>query len=68
MKNIFDFTKDKDDEFEKSSIYKIECNSCNNVYIGKTKRSLLKRFKEHIYAIKIWESRQIGGGFTLHRQ
>ena len=39
--------KDNITEENKSGIYKINCNDCNNYYIGQTKRNLKKRFKEH---------------------
>lgn len=40
--------KPKVDKIEKSGIYSIQCNDCNAVYIGKTKRSLKIRYKEHV--------------------
>jgi predicted GIY-YIG superfamily endonuclease len=38
-------------KFEKSGIYKIQCNDCNSYYIGQT-QNFRKRFKEHISAWK----------------
>lgn len=37
---------------KKSGIYQIECSDCNEVYIGKTKRNLETRTKEHFRNIK----------------
>ena len=36
---------------ELCGIYKIKCDDCDNIYIGKTNRSFKKRFTEHIRAI-----------------
>ena len=44
------------DELDKSGIYKIECNSCEKVYIGQTKRTLKIRGREHINCIKNQET------------
>jgi len=33
-------------------VYKIDCNDCDKVYIGQTKRHLLTRIKEHRNNIK----------------
>ncbi|XP_037943618.1 uncharacterized protein LOC119676450 [Teleopsis dalmanni] len=40
--------KDPIDPFEKCGVYKIECGSCNKVYIGQTKRPLSVRLEEHL--------------------
>ena len=31
-----------------SGIYKLKCNTCNNVYVGQSGRAIDTRFKEHI--------------------
>lgn len=46
-------TKDKKHELKQSGIYRIKCNECDAVYIGQTKRSVEKRFKEHLKAIEM---------------
>ena len=37
---------------QKSGIYQISCDDCNEIYIGQTKRTIKTRFKEHISHIK----------------
>jgi hypothetical protein len=39
--------KDKYEMLQKSRIYQVECEGCDSVYIGQTKRSLKTRFGEH---------------------
>ena len=36
------------DRLNQSGVYKISCNNCDNVYIGKTERNFSSRFKEHL--------------------
>jgi hypothetical protein len=38
--------------YNKSGIYKLTCNTCNNIYIGKTNRTMNIRYKEHMNALK----------------
>ena len=45
-------TKDKIPPTQKSGIYKISCKECNKAYIGKTKRNLNIRQKEHFRNIR----------------
>lgn len=45
-------TKNKDDKLKSSGIYSIQCNSCDGVYYGQKKRSIEKRFYEHLSYIK----------------
>ena len=52
LKSLIKNTKDKEENINKSGIYKINCSNCNKCYIGQTKRNLLKRFKEHLYYIR----------------
>lgn len=49
LKDCLGSAKDKikNDE-EKSGIYQVKCTGCNKKYIGKTKRKLKTRYKEHI--------------------
>jgi hypothetical protein len=35
-------------DYDKSSIYKIKCNTCHRSYVGQTKRGLTLRYQEHI--------------------
>lgn len=44
--------KDSTPELQKSGVYKINCADCNKLYIGKTKRTLETRLKEHLRAVK----------------
>ena len=40
------------DRYEKSGIYKINCQDCTKFYIGQTGRAFKTRYAEHIQAIK----------------
>lgn len=40
--------KPKIEKVEKSGIYEVKCDDCTGIYIGKTKRQIKTRFKEHI--------------------
>ncbi|KAJ9594712.1 hypothetical protein L9F63_013986 [Diploptera punctata] len=44
---------EKTDKNKKSGIYQIECMGCEKIYIGKTKRNLKIRTKEHIRILKM---------------
>lgn len=44
--------KDKEESHLKSGIYKIECDSCDQVYIGQTSRDFKTRLNEHKQAIE----------------
>ena len=35
-----------------NGIYKITCNECEHIYIGKTNRDFITRFEEHMRAYK----------------
>ena len=48
----------------KSGIYQINCKVCEKIYIGKTKRNLETRVKEHFRNIKKWRNRKIGNSST----
>lgn len=50
--NLFGNTKDKIDTHDKCGIYSISCGDCDGVYYGQTKRSIGRRFKEHLSYIK----------------
>lgn len=41
-------SKDKIDHLSKSGIYKLNCNTCNSTYIGRTCRPLKTRIQEHL--------------------
>ena len=44
-------SKTKINPGEKSGIYKIQCNDCDAIYIGKTRRALKTRVREHTRSI-----------------
>lgn len=52
LKNLLGSTKDKIDNMKKSGIYTIKCGDCDKIYYGQTKRTIEKRFKEHINYIR----------------
>lgn len=54
LKNLLGSTKDKKPMLEKSGVYLANCNvpECDKVYVGKTKRPLKVRMKEHLNDIK----------------
>lgn len=52
LKNLLGSTKDKIDNMMKSGIYTIKCGDCDKIYYGQTKRTIEKRFKEHINYIR----------------
>lgn len=52
LKDLFGSTKDKIENLDKTGIYKVSCNECQDVYIGQTRRKLKTRFKEHLSHIK----------------
>ena len=57
IKNILNSkTKDIIPPEEKSGIYQINCNDCDKIYIGKTKRNIQIRAKEHIRNIKFFQT------------
>ena len=41
---------------EKSGFYQISCNDCDKIYIGKTKRNIQIRAKEHFRNIKFFQT------------
>lgn len=47
LSNIIGGSKDIIDKHNQSGIYSIICKDCNKQYIGQTRRSIIKRFKEH---------------------
>lgn len=47
VKHLIGGSKDKIHEHQKSGIYSIKCNDCNQQYIGQSRRAIEKRFKEH---------------------
>lgn len=52
LSDLLGNTKDKKSELEKSGIYRISCSECNAVYVGQTRRTVLKRFNEHLKHIE----------------
>jgi hypothetical protein len=47
LKDSLGNPKDKNEMLQKSAIYQVECEGCDSVYIGQTKRSLKTRFGEY---------------------
>lgn len=47
LKFLLGNPKDKISDEEKSGIYQINCDQCDKIYIGQTRRALKTRFKEH---------------------
>lgn len=41
-------SKDRVNDVEKSGIYEISCNDCDEIDIGQTRRNIATRFKEHV--------------------
>ena len=56
--------KDNISPEKKSGIYQITCKDCEKIYIGKTKRDLETRVKEHFRNIKKWRNTKIGSSST----
>ena len=54
IKNLLNSNlKDNIPPENKSGIYQINCKDCKKIYIGKTKRNLETRVKEHFRYIKM---------------
>ena len=47
-------TKDQEDPFDASGVYKISC-SCNKQYVGQTGRKVTTRIKEHLRGVSLEE-------------
>lgn len=52
LKDALGNPKDKLEDHQKSGIYRILCVDCQKIYIGQSRRNILKRFKEHCSHIK----------------
>lgn len=52
LKEVLNQHKDKREKEDESGIYKINCNDCDKMYIGQTKRQFSIRYKEHERAYK----------------
>lgn len=52
LKNIIGGSKDKVPAHNQSRIYSVKCNCCDKIYIGQTRRDLVKRFNEHDYHMR----------------
>ena len=46
--NLFSYKDTIPKRLKSFLVYRIHCTNCNSVYIGKTKRHLIKRFNEHL--------------------
>jgi hypothetical protein len=53
LKDSIGNTKDKTEMLQKSGIYQVECEGCDSVYFGQTKRSLKTCFGEHHSSIRL---------------
>ena len=47
VKNLLFNNKDKSNKLDGAGVYQLECQDCNGIYIGRTKRSFKQRLKEH---------------------
>lgn len=47
LRSLLGSVKDKTDMVDKSGIYQISCNNCDEKYIGQSRRRIVERFKEH---------------------
>jgi PHD/YefM family antitoxin component YafN of YafNO toxin-antitoxin module len=52
LKNQLGSPKDPTPTLEKSGIYELTCKTCGAVYIGQTRRTVIKRYKEHLTCIR----------------
>ena len=52
MKDLLGSTKEKLKPYEKSGIYKINCNHCEYFYIGQTRNPIEFRMKQHLSKFK----------------
>ena len=53
LRSLLPSTKTKTDIIGKCGVYKLLCNTCNMVYIGKTERTFKTRFREHQSLINV---------------
>ena len=61
-KHISDTNTDID-KYNKTGVYKLNCNDCNSFYIGQTRRSFLSRYSEHLKALS---NNNIHSAFATH--
>src|SRR5687768_2935218 len=47
LKQLLGTPKDKQLSHEKSGIYKVTCKECGYMYLGRSKRQVMTRYKEH---------------------
>ena len=52
LQNILNTRQHNTNTYAQSGIYKMDCHTCNNSYIGQTGWTLNARYKEHIRYIK----------------
>lgn len=52
LKNLLGSAKDKIPFAQRSGIYSIDCDYCDKIYIGQSRRAIGERFKEHLAHIK----------------
>jgi GIY-YIG catalytic domain len=53
LKDVLGNPKDPVEPHEKSGIYQINCDGCDAIYIGQTKRKVAVRFEEHFRSIRL---------------
>jgi hypothetical protein len=53
LKDILGNPKDKIDPLDKSGIYQVNCDGCDAIYVGQTKRKVAVRFDEHFRSIRL---------------
>ena len=61
-KHINDINTDID-KYNKTGVYKLNCNDCNSFYIGQTGRSFSSRYSEHLKALS---NNNIHSAFATH--
>jgi len=52
LRNQLGSPKDATPTLEKSGIYELTCQTCGAVYVGQTRRTVIKRYKEHLACVR----------------
>lgn len=53
LNRFFVQNKDKIPLLDKCGVYKLKCNDCNSIYIGRTYRNFKTRLKEHLRCLRL---------------